>query len=98
MRTIELTFTGKLYFEYWVVLDTPGGLTCAPLHLESDQAEAVSEVVDDVTRAHYGSLAVAVVRVGHTAYNQTGGDFNQRVANAVLEAASRELGVDYKSE
>ncbi|MDD5060893.1 MAG: hypothetical protein PHN44_01235 [Candidatus Marinimicrobia bacterium] len=91
MKTIEVTYSGDSYHDFWAVVEKGGELFAA----RCDAATASAAEVEATRTVHAPYTLVALARVGHTAYNQVGPGFINAVASAVLEVAAKVLNIKF---
>jgi len=95
MKIIKVTYSGDLYYDYWAVVQKDGKLYTARCDSDSE-GKAILEAQKDIKQPY---ILMAVVKVGHTAYNQVKhSDFEYSVASKILEVAAAELNIEYAEE
>lgn len=90
MLTFEIEYSGRMYWETWGVFRHPEfGLVAMR---DENQAQL------EQTGKKQNFPLVAIVQVGHTAYNIVGAGHLNNVASRVIEEASARLGIEYSDD
>lgn len=96
MDVITIEYSGSMFWEWWVACHHPRhGLVAWQL----DASDEVAAQVEAPKSAQaQGLIPVALVHVGHTAYNMVGPGHINNVANRVIETVSDRLSIGYSDD